>query len=260
MNVVTTTSYTYWSPLSAAPEADAFRAGLIGEEYTDAYTLGLARLEADEQIRPRISPHNQAFFVMEGKGVASLAGAQRAFCQRAVIKIPRGVRHAIRNTAATPMWLLAIQDAPVAWQANAAGADQAPDLARQRRGAERVAESAPEVVNDDAMTWKPFEAPGVQGYELKPMLVGEEHTDAYSVDLMRVAARGFSAAHTDRGRHAFVILEGQGRLTVDGEPFDFRQGDIVKVPAGSLHAVHNAGDDPLVFLAIYDPPRRRKAG
>ncbi|WER47963.1 cupin domain-containing protein [Cupriavidus sp. WKF15] len=259
MNVVTTTSCTRWSPMSAAPEGDAFHAGLIGKEYTDAYTLGLARLQAHGQIGSRISSHNQAFFVMEGKGVASLAGAQSAFCQGAVIKIPRGVRHAIRNAEATPMWLLAIHDTPMALEADASGPDQAPDLAC-RREAEPMAKHAPEVMNADAMAWRAFEAPGVQGYELKPMLVGEEHSDAYSVDLMRVAAGGFSAAHTDLGRHAFVILAGQGRLTVDGEPIDFRQGDIVKVPTGSLHAVHNVGGDPLEFLAIYDPPRRRKAG
>ncbi|MGN5477727.1 hypothetical protein ACTMU2_14650 [Cupriavidus basilensis] len=41
---------------------------------------------------------------------------------------------------------------------------------------------------------------------------------------MRVAPGGFSAAHIDQGRHAFAILEGQGCLTVDGQPLDFRTG------------------------------------
>ncbi len=260
MNVITTTSCTHWSPLAAAPEGHAIRAGLIGDEYTDAYAVGLARLEANGRLSPRISSQNQAFYVMEGEGIASLAGQHSAFCQGALIKVPRGVRHAIRNTATTPLWLLAIQDPPMAAEADVTGLGHAQDLASPHLEVARQDEHVPEVVNAAAMAWKAFEAPGVEGYELKPMLVGEEHTDAYSVDLMRVAAGGFSAAHTDRGRHAFVILEGQGRLTVDGEPFDFRQGDIVKVPPGSLHAVHNVAGDPLVFLTIYDPPRRRKAG
>lgn len=234
------------SPPAAAREGHAMRAGLIGDDYTDAYAVELARLDANGRIRPRVSAHNQAFYVMEGEGIAVLAGESVALSEGALVKVPRGVRHAVRNTGTSALRLLVIQDPP---KTSGAAPDASGNTARPAN-----------VVDVAAIPWNAFAAPGVQGYELKPMLVGEEHTDAYSVDLMRVAAGGFSEAHTDRGRHAFVILTGQGRLTVDGEPFDFRQGDVVKVPAGSLHALYNVADAPLEFLAIYDPPRRRKAG
>lgn len=114
------------------------------------------------------------------------------------------------------------------------------------------------VIDTTALEWRAFEAAGVEGYESRPAVIGSEYTDAYSMDVVRVAPGGYSPAHTDEGRHAFYILEGQGRLVADGQEFAFSKGDIVKVPPGSVHAVSNDGAVPLVFLTIYDPPRVRK--
>ena len=255
MNVITATSDWYRSSV-ATSEGYAIGAGLIGCEYTDAYSLRLTRVAPGGHIPMRVGMCNQALFVIDGEGTASLDGKGHALCQGAVIKIPRGVPHALRNTGVVPIELLVIHDPPLRNGAVTAGEEQG-DKQLPGRGAEAQGANTPEVVSTGLIAWQPFEAASVQGYELKPMILGAELTDAYSVDLMRVAPGGFSAAHTDQGRHAFAILEGQGCLTVDGQPLDFGQGDIVKVPQGSLHALHHRGTGPLEFLAIYDPPRRR---
>ena len=114
------------------------------------------------------------------------------------------------------------------------------------------------VINTSELEWRAFGAAGVVGYELKPSVIGGEYTDSYSMDVVRVAPGGYSAAHVDEGRHAFYILEGRGRLVVDGQAFQFGKGDIVKVPPKSPHEVHNDGSEPLLFLTLYDPPRVRK--
>lgn len=245
MNVITATSNWYWPPAMAAA-GHAISAGLIGPEYTDAYSLGLARIEPGGRIPARTSVRNQAYFVMDGEGVVLCAGAERDISRGTVVKVPCGVVAELRNTGSSPMWFFTICDPALDPPADAGASLSARQL------------SEAEVLSAEAVAWKAFEAAGVQGYELKPTIIGEELTSAYSVDLMRVAPGGFSEAHTDQGRHAFVILEGAGQVIIDGQTFRFQQGDIVKVPPGSLHELRNHGEDSLVFLTVYDPPRRRK--
>ncbi|RDK05308.1 cupin domain-containing protein [Cupriavidus lacunae] len=256
MKVITAMSNWYRSPSTTTSAGYACRSGLIGQEYTDAYSLGLARVDPGGRTPTGVGVGNQAIFVIDGKGIASLAAEDSEVCRGSIIKIPGGVPHELRNTGAVPMWLLTIHDPPLEPEASAAGVNERPESTWQRSG--EACRKAPEVVATESLAWKVFEAEGVKGYELKPMILGDELTNAYSVDLMRVAGGGFSAAHTDHGRHAFAILEGQGCMVIDGQTFDFQQGDIVKVPQGSLHELRNHGGAPLVFLAIYDPPRRRK--
>lgn len=245
MNVITATSNWYWPPATAAA-GHAISTGLIGPEYTDAYSLGLARIEPGGCSPAHASVHNRAYFVMDGEGVALCAGAERDFSRGALVKVPCGVVTQLRNSGSSTLWLLIICDSALE-----PGTDAGESLSARQL-------SEAEVVPAEAVAWKAFEAAGVQGYELKPTIIGDELTHAYSVDLMRVAPGGFSDAHADQGRHAFVILEGAGHVIIDGQTFRFEQGDIVKVPPGSLHALRNHGDDSLVFLTIYDPPRRRK--
>lgn len=256
MHVITAISNFYWSPSTTISAGYAIRSGLIGQEYTDAYSLGLARVDPGGRTPAAVSVRNQALFVIDGEGIASLDAEDSDVCRGSIIKIPSGVLHELRNTGAVPMWLLTIHDPPLELEAGAAGASARLESARPRSGGE--CGKAAEVVATAALAWKAFEAEGVEGYELKPMILGDELTNAYSVDLMRVAEGGFSAAHTDHGRHAFAILEGQGCMVIDGQAFNFQRGDIVKVPQGSLHELRNHGGTPLEFLAIYDPPRRRK--
>lgn len=243
MNVIT--SNWYRLPATAAA-GHAISTGLIGPEYTDAYSLGLARIESGASMPAHASVHNRAYFVIDGEGVVLCAGAERDISRGTLVKMPCGVVTELRNTGSSTLWLLIICDPAPEPRTDAGESLPARQL------------SEAEVVSDEAVAWKAFAATGVQGYEMKPTIIGDELTQAYSVDLMRVTSGGFSDAHTDQGRHAFVILEGAGQVTIDGQTFRFKQGDIVKVPPGSLHELRNHGEGSLVFLTIYDPPRRRK--
>lgn len=114
------------------------------------------------------------------------------------------------------------------------------------------------VSNTDEIPWKAFTADGLKGYDLKPGVIGAEYTDAYSVDLVRVAPGGFSASHVDKARHAFFILSGEARVTIGDEIFVVSAGATVKIPPGVAHAVDNHTDSDFIFLTMYDPPRKRE--
>jgi mannose-6-phosphate isomerase-like protein (cupin superfamily) len=53
----------------------------------------------------------------------------------------------------------------------------------------------------------------------------------------------------------YVVLEGSGRLQVEGEETDLREGDAVFVPAGADHRF--VGYEHLSVLVVFD--RRRNA-
>ena len=113
------------------------------------------------------------------------------------------------------------------------------------------------VTSSDSLPWNMLSVEGSQGYEFKFNLIDKAYTDAYSVDLVRVAPGGHSPVHFDQDNHAFYFIEGAGTVTIAGEVHPVHSGSVVKIPFGALHSIENTGAGPLLFLTIYDPPRVR---
>jgi quercetin dioxygenase-like cupin family protein len=109
----------------------------------------------------------------------------------------------------------------------------------------------------DAVAWTPFQIEGSAGFEFKFGIIGSEYTDAYSVDLVRVAPGGYSPRHVDPDNHAFYIISGRGEVAILQRTWQVGPGSVVKIPVKVVHSVKNVGDEPLLFLTIYDPPRKR---
>lgn len=53
---------------------------------------------------------------------------------------------------------------------------------------------------------------------------------------------------------AYVVLRGEGTITVGEERHVAREGDIVIAPSGIPHAVENTGERKLILLAVLAPP------
>jgi mannose-6-phosphate isomerase-like protein (cupin superfamily) len=92
-------------------------------------------------------------------------------------------------------------------------------------------------------------------------ILAQEYTDAYSIDLVRVAPEGYSARHVDMHNHAFYILSGEGIVEIVDKEYAVKAGSVVRIPMGAYHSLRNSGSTPLELLSIYDPPRmRNRAG
>jgi mannose-6-phosphate isomerase-like protein (cupin superfamily) len=52
----------------------------------------------------------------------------------------------------------------------------------------------------------------------------------------------------------FYFVQGQGESIIKGEAKPFSVGDIVFVPAGTLHNFRNTGIDSLKLFTTYSPP------
>lgn len=50
------------------------------------------------------------------------------------------------------------------------------------------------------------------------------------------------------------LVDGAGRVMLNGHTADFRAGDLVLVPAGTRHNFTAAADAPLKLITTYSPP------
>jgi quercetin dioxygenase-like cupin family protein len=90
------------------------------------------------------------------------------------------------------------------------------------------------------------EAPGVT----IRWVIDEERDGApiYALRVIEVASGGHTPDHTHPFEHENFIIEGKGRVQIDGKWFEVGVGDVVFLPAGSQHTYVNAGDKPFKFL------------
>ncbi|HEX4086607.1 MAG TPA: cupin domain-containing protein [Chthoniobacteraceae bacterium] len=68
-----------------------------------------------------------------------------------------------------------------------------------------------------------------------------------------VPAGGATQRHYHRlSEEFYFILEGRGRMEIDGEARDVAPGDAILIPAGAWHTI--AAREPLRFLCCCAPP------
>lgn len=60
-------------------------------------------------------------------------------------------------------------------------------------------------------------------------------------------------AHCDRDK-VYVVLEGQGEVTVGDETSRVGPGDMALAPAGVTHSMRNVGQARLVTMVVMGPP------
>jgi mannose-6-phosphate isomerase-like protein (cupin superfamily) len=51
------------------------------------------------------------------------------------------------------------------------------------------------------------------------------------------------------------VVDGEGKVVLDGVDKEFDKGEIVFVPAGVQHNVINTDDEPMKLFTIYAPPQ-----
>jgi mannose-6-phosphate isomerase-like protein (cupin superfamily) len=66
------------------------------------------------------------------------------------------------------------------------------------------------------------------------------------------STRGHSHAGQEE---VYYFVDGTGRMELDGEVFDVRDGDVVLIPDGVFHRVFNPTDRPLYFVCVFDGKR-----
>jgi len=69
---------------------------------------------------------------------------------------------------------------------------------------------------------------------------------------VEVAPGATAARHTHPGDEIAYVSEGETELLVDGEaPRIVKAGETFVIPAGVVHAAHNAGSTPIKLISVY---------
>ncbi|MGD8371801.1 MAG: cupin domain-containing protein [Syntrophobacterales bacterium] len=90
------------------------------------------------------------------------------------------------------------------------------------------------------------EAPGVT----IRWVIDEDRDGAptYALRVIEVAPNGHTPDHIHPFEHENFIMEGKGRVQIDGSWFEVGPGDVVFVPPNSRHTYVNDGEKPFKFL------------
>jgi mannose-6-phosphate isomerase-like protein (cupin superfamily) len=89
---------------------------------------------------------------------------------------------------------------------------------------------------------------------LHPRREDEELFMGYSLAHARLGPGEASRPHRLKtSSEVYFILEGRGRMMIDGESAEVGPGMAIYIPPGSMQHIENRGDSPLAFLCIVYP-------
>lgn len=81
-------------------------------------------------------------------------------------------------------------------------------------------------------------------------LIDDDHDGApvYALRIIEVEAGGHTPRHSHPFEHENFVVEGEGRVWINGEWHALKPGDVVFVPGNTEHTYENTGKTTFKFL------------
>lgn len=103
-----------------------------------------------------------------------------------------------------------------------------------------------------AVEWR--QHPRFPGIAFKTLLTAA-HNPFANVNLVQVPPGGVIGRHYHpKEVETVYVLAGQSVLTLGEVELPFRVGQVVAIPIGLEHALHNTGGEPVELLTFFTPP------
>jgi quercetin dioxygenase-like cupin family protein len=116
-------------------------------------------------------------------------------------------------------------------------------------------DAKPVVVHEDERQWEgwPEEDVAERGNVGWKTLISAGLTPSRELTLgvARVPSGGSLAAHRHAQAEVYLVLDGTGRVTIDGESTRLQSGSSVFIPGGAVHSVHADGPEDLRFAYAF---------
>jgi mannose-6-phosphate isomerase-like protein (cupin superfamily) len=92
--------------------------------------------------------------------------------------------------------------------------------------------------------------------QVSHLLLGLPDDDSpMSVTIVEAAPGSQQPLHAHpASTQVYLVVEGSGRMIVDGEEADVSRGDMVCIPPRARHAIRNTGDRTLTYVSATAPP------
>ncbi|GIV81591.1 MAG: hypothetical protein KatS3mg051_0945 [Anaerolineae bacterium] len=91
-------------------------------------------------------------------------------------------------------------------------------------------------------------------------LIDDEHDGApvYALRMIEIAPGGHTPRHSHPYEHENFVVEGTGRVWLNGEWHPLQPGDVIFVPGGAEHTYENTGEGMFRFLCGIPVQRLRQ--
>jgi len=132
---------------------------------------------------------------------------------------------------------------------------------RLAEDAQRRARSGPVVVHTKDLKLEHLESRGrKRAYISEPQILGSM-VQTMAMFIAQIDPGGRTGKHRHFNEAMIYILEGRGHSIIDGERYEWGQGDVISVPLYSWH--HHVNDDPVRpvrYLGVTNIPLLRAMG
>lgn len=82
--------------------------------------------------------------------------------------------------------------------------------------------------------------------------------DAQSLTLFAFDKGEEISTHSSHGDAMITVLDGEGRITIEGKPFVLHKGESVIMPAGKPHAVFALEKFKMFLVVVFPLPKNQK--
>ncbi|NLK72322.1 MAG: cupin domain-containing protein [Clostridiales bacterium] len=90
----------------------------------------------------------------------------------------------------------------------------------------------------------------VKNKSVRVLISPKEGWEGYVMRIWELGKDGHSAKHLHDWPHIVYVLEGKGKLNMDGIDYDLEPGSYAFIPANVLHQFINKNEEPLEFICI----------
>ncbi len=77
----------------------------------------------------------------------------------------------------------------------------------------------------------------------------------FRIHITRFPSGAGADPHTHEWEHAMYIMQGTGKVVIDGEEAIVKPGMLAFVPKLGVHSISNIGQDELVVWGVSGPPK-----
>jgi quercetin dioxygenase-like cupin family protein len=88
-----------------------------------------------------------------------------------------------------------------------------------------------------------------KGVSMK-MLLSPDESPNFAMRNFIIEVGGHMPLHSNSVEHEQYVISGKAMVQVNDKKFEAKAGDVLLIPAGSLHSYHTLGDEAYNFLCL----------
>lgn len=114
--------------------------------------------------------------------------------------------------------------------------------------------------DESALQTPPLYEKHSQGYTQATLIdhtAGSVHT---CTNMVQLAPQGMLSPHFHAYEEGFYILQGEAVLSIEGQAYHLKQGDLGAIKVGQIHAWRNVGDEPVRWFQMAAPQPKPAGG